>query len=138
MKKERLQQLAGILNENHFALIASPMIKGTPAIGNPFHDYDDHDDDDDYEMKSYDMKSMYHDSAPDMEIGHTDDEVNMIKGDLKTMCEDVKCLYDIVCELSKTGQEVDFPHWWQAKIILAKDYVSKAADYLKQETNSKY
>jgi hypothetical protein len=26
--------------------------------------------------------------------------------------------------------EIDFPHWWQAKIVLAKNYLTGAKDYL--------
>ena len=29
--------------------------------------------------------------------------------------------------------EVDFPHWWQSKIIKAKDYLQGAFDYLDGE-----
>jgi hypothetical protein len=29
--------------------------------------------------------------------------------------------------------EVDFPNWWQSKVILAKDYISKAQHYLEFE-----
>ena len=42
-------------------------------------------------------------------------------------------------ELDKfdNGQEVDFPHWWQAKIIKAYDYLQAAYGYLdgEQKTN---
>jgi hypothetical protein len=26
--------------------------------------------------------------------------------------------------------EIDFPHWWQAKIVLAKNYLQGSKDYL--------
>jgi hypothetical protein len=29
--------------------------------------------------------------------------------------------------------EVDLPHWWQSKVILAKEYLVKAKHYLRAE-----
>lgn len=120
MNTDRLKLLAGILNEGHFMPdLPITVTQVLPMGGSPSS-----------EMKLYTEKGMYNDSAPDLEIGHTDDEVGMIKDDVKTMCDDVKELYDMLCELNDLNQEVDFPHWWQSKIVMAKDYISKAVHYL--------
>jgi hypothetical protein len=42
-------------------------------------------------------------------------------------------LYQMVDQFEGKG-EVDFPHWWQAKIIKAKEMVSSAKHYLDFET----
>ena len=44
---------------------------------------------------------------------------------------------EISDELEASGQEVDFPHWWQSKIVLAKDYIVKAKHYIRAELEKK-
>jgi hypothetical protein len=39
-------------------------------------------------------------------------------------------LYAILEELEETGQEIDFPAWWQSKITTAKNMMSGAKHYL--------
>jgi hypothetical protein len=68
----------------------------------------------------------------DTEIGETDDEVGMLLGDLMTLERSVMELKSILINLSSTG-EVDFPHWWQSKIVKAKDYLIAANEYLQNE-----
>jgi hypothetical protein len=41
-------------------------------------------------------------------------------------------LYKMVDQFDN-GQEVDFPHWWQSKIITAKNMISSAKHYLEFE-----
>jgi len=42
-------------------------------------------------------------------------------------------LYKKLSKYDQLDGEVDFPNWWQSKLILAKDYVSKAYHYLDSE-----
>jgi hypothetical protein len=69
----------------------------------------------------------------DLDIGHQDDEPNMLK---KTLYRTAKMAAMIYKELDKFDQfpnEVDFPNWWQAKLIKANDYLNSAFDYLDGE-----
>ena len=36
-------------------------------------------------------------------------------------------------EFEESGKEIDLPHWWQAKVIKAKDYLIGAKHYLRAE-----
>ena len=69
----------------------------------------------------------------DIEVGHTDDEPGMLKQYAHDMAEYSKQLYDMLDKFDQMPQEVDFPTWWQAKLIKARDYISKAAHYLEFE-----
>jgi hypothetical protein len=69
----------------------------------------------------------------DLDLGHTDNEPHMLKGDLYRIGKYAMELYQMVDEFEGKG-EVDFPHWWQAKIIKAKEMVSSAKHYLDFET----
>jgi hypothetical protein len=68
----------------------------------------------------------------DLDIGHQDNEPAMLKKDVYRIAKMASMLYK---ELDKfdNGQEVDFPHWWQAKIIKAYDYLQAAYGYLDAE-----
>ena len=68
----------------------------------------------------------------DMDLGHEDDEPNMIKADLYRIGKYAMELYKMVDQFDN-GQEVDFPHWWQSKIITAKNMISSAKHYLEFE-----
>jgi hypothetical protein len=73
------------------------------------------------------------DMDEDLDVGHQDDEPNMLK---KTMYRTAKMAAMIYKELDKFDQfpnEVDFPNWWQAKLIKANDYLNSAFDYLDGE-----
>jgi len=73
------------------------------------------------------------DMDEDLDVGHQDDEPNMLK---KTMYRTAKMASMIYKELDKFDQfpnEVDFPNWWQAKLIKANDYLNAAFDYLDGE-----
>jgi hypothetical protein len=65
----------------------------------------------------------------DLDIGHQDDEPGMLKGDLYRIGKYAMELYQMMDSLEGKG-EVDFPHWWQSKIIKAKDMVVGAKHYL--------
>ena len=69
----------------------------------------------------------------DKDIGHQDDEPDMLQS---TAFETAQYAAKLVKKLQKYDNfdgEVDFPNWWQAKLILAKDYMQKAYHYLDSE-----
>ena len=69
----------------------------------------------------------------DMDVGHQDDEPGMLQ---TTAYETAQYAAKLVKKLQKYEQfdgEVDFPNWWQSKLILAKDYMQKAYHYLDSE-----
>jgi hypothetical protein len=83
-----------------------------------------------------DAKSIYNEYAPenmsikeDMDLGHEDDEPHMLKSDLYHIGKYAMKLYQMVDQFEGKG-EVDFPHWWQSKIIKAKEMMSSAKHYL--------
>ena len=65
----------------------------------------------------------------DLDIGHQDDEPGMLKSDVYRIAKMASMLYKQLDKYEKVG-EVDFPHWWQAKIIKAYDYLQSAYGYL--------
>lgn len=67
----------------------------------------------------------------DREVGHTDDEPDMIADDLRIIERYARELRELI--ESETKGETDFPHWWQSKIVLAKEYLVKAKHYLRGE-----
>jgi hypothetical protein len=69
----------------------------------------------------------------DIDIGHTDDEPDMLKADVYRISEYAGELYKMLDNLDKMSEEVDLPDWWQQKIHLAADYVDTAKHYLEFE-----
>ena len=65
----------------------------------------------------------------DLDLGHQDNEPHMLKADLYRIGKYAMELYQMVDGFEGKG-EVDFPHWWQAKIIKAKDMLVAAKHYL--------
>ena len=82
-----------------------------------------------------------HSIEEDMDLGHQDNEPHMLKGDLYKIGKYAMELYQMVDGFEYKG-EVDFPHWWQSKIITAKNMISGAKHYLdfelKRATNRCY
>ena len=70
----------------------------------------------------------------DLDLGHQDNEPHMLKADLYRIGKYAMELYQMVDEFEGKG-EVDFPHWWQAKIIKSKDMLVSAKHYLDFEVN---
>ena len=68
----------------------------------------------------------------DLDIGHTDNEPHMLKKDLYRIGKYAMGLYKMMDDFDHRG-EVDFPHWWQSKIIKAKDMMVSAKHYLDGE-----
>ena len=69
----------------------------------------------------------------DMDVGHQDDESKMMKSDLYRVAKYAAELYKMMDAYDDMPNEVDFPHWWQAKIIKARDYMVGAKHYLDGE-----
>ena len=69
----------------------------------------------------------------DLDLGHQDDEPGMLKGDVYQIAKNAVELYKVLQAFEGHG-EVDFPHWWQAKIIKAADDIQCAKEYLEFET----
>jgi hypothetical protein len=69
----------------------------------------------------------------DLDLGHQDNEPHMLKGDLYRIGKYAMELYQMVDEFEGKG-EVDFPHWWQAKVINARKDIESAKHYLDFET----
>lgn len=62
--------------------------------------------------------------------GHVDDEKDMIKKQLFQMGTYCVELYKM---LDSLPDNVDFPHWWQSKLVKASEYISASKHYLENE-----
>ena len=69
----------------------------------------------------------------DLDVGHQDDEPNMLKKDIYDIAHYAAKLYKQLDKYDQYDGEVDFPHWWQKKVTLARDYMSAAQHYLEAE-----
>jgi len=69
----------------------------------------------------------------DIDLGHQDDEPDMLKASVYQTAKDSVSLYKMLDKYDQMDQEVDFPDWWQEKIHLAADYMDKAKQYLEFE-----
>lgn len=68
--------------------------------------------------------------SEDLDVGHQDDEPSMLKSELARTAKMAAMLYKKIDAYDKIEDEVDFPQWWQSKIIKAKSYLQGAFDYL--------
>ena len=68
----------------------------------------------------------------DLDVGHQDNEPHMLKKDLYRIAKYAAELYKMMDKYDQGG-EVDFPHWWQGKVIKARDYMVAAKHYLDGE-----
>ena len=69
----------------------------------------------------------------DVEVGHQDDEPNMLKKDIYDIAVYAAKLYKQLDKYDQMDGEVDFPHWWQGKVIKAREFISSAQHYLEAE-----
>jgi len=69
----------------------------------------------------------------DIDVGHQDDEPDMLKSSAMETATYAAKLYKKLHKYDNFDGEVDFPHWWQKKLILARDYLSAAFHYLDSE-----
>lgn len=66
----------------------------------------------------------------DLDVGHIDDEPGMLSQTAYETAVYAAKVYKLLKQYEKLGKEVDFPNWWQSKLILSKDYISKASHWL--------
>jgi len=71
---------------------------------------------------------------PVLSVGHIDDEPGMLKQTAYDIVKYGADLYKMLQHYEAMDTHVDFPHWWQSKIIKARDYISAATHYLEYET----
>lgn len=69
----------------------------------------------------------------DLDIGHEDNEPRMLKSYVYDIQKYASKLFNMLDKYEEMNREVDFPTWWQAKIIKARDYISSAQHYLEYE-----
>jgi len=82
---------------------------------------------------AYTKEGAEHPEGGDLDVGHQDDEPSMLKKDLYDIAVYASKLYKQLDKYDKMDGEVDFPHWWQKKVTLARQYVSSAQHYLEAE-----
>jgi hypothetical protein len=75
--------------------------------------------------------------SEDTDLGHQDDEPGMLRADLSIIERYAEELGEMLADFEGNGEEVDFPHWWQAKIINAKEDMIAAKHYLRSELEKK-
>lgn len=69
----------------------------------------------------------------DIDLGHQDNEPGMLMSDLSVIERYAEELGSLMAQFEESGKEIDLPHWWQSKIIKAKDYIVAAKHYLRAE-----
>ena len=67
-------------------------------------------------------------------VGHIDDEPGMLKQFAFDTAEYAVKLYKLLRHYEQQEDQVDFPNWWQHKVMMAREYMSKATHYLEFET----
>ena len=67
-------------------------------------------------------------------VGHVDDEPGMLKQFAFDTAEYAAKLYKLLHHYEQMEDHVDFPNWWQHKVMMAREYMSKATHYLEFET----
>ena len=69
----------------------------------------------------------------DLDVGHQDDEPSMLKNDVYDIAVYAAKLYKQLHKYDQSDGEVDFPHWWQGRVIKAREFISSAQHYLEAE-----
>lgn len=67
-------------------------------------------------------------------VGHVDDEPGMLKQFAYDTADYAAKLYKLLHHYEQMEDHVDFPNWWQHKVMMAREYMSKATHYLEFET----
>jgi hypothetical protein len=105
---------------------------------------EDVDGDGDIDSKDYlakrdaAIKKAKGEMKEDIDLGHEDNEPHMIKAELYRIGKYAMELYAMAEELEETGQEIDFPAWWQSMITDAATKMVKAKHYLDFELKEPY
>jgi len=124
---DELEQAVVLTDKDHDLLMKNGSVAvnvGGQTIVVALKDFDVDLEDADYESPELEE---------DIDLGHQDNEPHMLKADLYRIGKYAMELYQMVDEFEGKG-EVDFPHWWQAKIINAREALVSAKHYLDFET----
>ena len=120
----------GIAFENLLNMIAEAKAKKkAKKLADTDYDEDGELESSEDEYKGSRDKAIKQATNEDLDLGHQDNEPRMIKGELYQIAKQATELYKMINALDNMG-EIDFPHWWQAKIVLAKNYLAGSKDYL--------
>ena len=84
-------------------------------------------------QKKYGKSIKFESVNEDLDVGHQDDEPNMLKSTVLELVEYGTKLLEKLEKYDAVPEEVDFPNWWQAKVILSKEYIQKAYHFLDSE-----
>jgi hypothetical protein len=120
----------GIAFENLLNMVAEAKAKKkAKKLADKDYDNDGEIESPEKEYKGSVDKAIKQATNEDIDLGHQDNEPRMIKGELYQIAKQATELYKMIDSVDNMG-EVDFPHWWQAKIVLAKNYLQGSKDYL--------
>jgi hypothetical protein len=81
-----------------------------------------------------DVVKIRRDVQEDLHVGHQDDEPGMLAQTAYELATYAADIHKMLKFYESLDQNVNFPNWWQSKVILARDYVSKAAHWLEYTT----
>ena len=123
---QRYAEATGIAFENLLNMVAEAKAKKKAKKD---YDGDGEIESSEEEYKGSRDKAIKKATNEDIDLGHQDNEPRMIKGELYQIAKQATELYKMIDSVDNMG-EVDFPHWWQAKIVLAKNYLQGSKDYL--------
>lgn len=130
MDKASAYYLQSMTNQDRFDADREGMYEDLDAVGK-----EDDDINNDGKVNSTDKylgkrrDAIAKNIGEDLDVGHQDDEPAMLKSDVYRIAKMAAMLYKELDKFDGT-QEVDFPHWWQAKIIKAYDYLQAAYGFL--------
>ena len=128
--KAKAAALQSLANQDRFDADREGMYEDLDAVGK-----EDDDINNDGKVNSTDKylgkrrDAIAKNIGEDLDVGHQDDEPAMLKSDVYRIAKMAAMLYKELDKFDGT-QEVDFPHWWQAKIIKAYDYLQAAYGFL--------
>ena len=95
-----------------------------------------HEDEEEDAKNDADYAQGWHDDPrqdEDTDVGHQDDEPSMLSATARETAEYSAKLLKKLQAYDQHDGEVDFPNWWQSKLILAREYMSAAFHYLDSE-----
>ena len=87
------------------------------------------------DFKSKKITGISESVKEDLDVGHQDNEPGMLKNTLYRAAKMASMLYKKLDKYDKMPNEVDFPSWWQNKVVKSKDMLQAAYDYLDGEEN---
>jgi hypothetical protein len=126
---QRYAEATGIPLDNLKNMVAEAKAKKKAKKAKKDYDEDGEIESPEEEYKGSVDKAIKQATNEDIDLGHQDNEPHMIKGELYQIAKQAVELYKMVDSVDNMG-EIDFPHWWQAKIVLAKNYLQGSKDYL--------